>query len=192
MVIAAIVGYLLGSIPTAMLVGRFFRVDPTVAGDGNPGWWNMRGLVGDRPALIVLAGDVAKGALAAVVGSLLWGPWWTAYVAVGAAMVGHAFPAFANLRGGRSILTFVGGFLVIAFVPAVMSLVIGAAVGFLSSKFAYGARAAMFLFPFVMAVYEPRSHVATAGVLMTFIGLRFLFARTPAHANYEPVATSLR
>lgn len=183
MVIAAVAGYMLGSIPAAVLVGRFFRIDPRSKGDGNPGWWNMRHLLGNRAAFWVLLVDVSKGALAAGVGLAVWGPWWTAYVAVAFAMLGHAFPVFAQFRGGRSVLTFTGGMAVLAPLPVTIAIVAGAVVGIAGQRFAYGGRVAMFLFPVVQAGFDPRARVLFTGVLMTFIGFRFLTARSPAPAT---------
>src|SRR5262245_50818631 len=52
-------GYLLGSIPTAVIVGRRRHVDLRLVGDRNPGWWNAKEELGRRAALPVLVGDVA-------------------------------------------------------------------------------------------------------------------------------------
>jgi acyl phosphate:glycerol-3-phosphate acyltransferase len=179
MAIAAIVGYLLGSIPTALIVGRWRGVDPRQRGDGNPGWWNMRGLVGDRVALFVLAGDTLKGVLAAVAGGMLWGPWWTAYVAVIFAMIGHAYPCFGDFRGGRSVLTFVGGMFVIEPSAALLSLAAGVVFALAMRHVVYGARLAVLAFPLVQALSAPRGHVFATLGLMAFIGLRFVLAPAP-------------
>ena len=169
-------GYLLGSIPVAVLIGRLHRVDPRETGDRNPGYWNMKETLGRRAAMPVFIGDALKGALAGLVGRLASGPWWIAYVAVGAAMIGHAWPLFARFRGGRSILAFGGGVIVIA--PIVAALAIGALLSatLLTRKFAYGARVGVFGFPVIQAFLEPRAHVATTGLLLSIIGLRFALA----------------
>jgi glycerol-3-phosphate acyltransferase PlsY len=121
--VAVLVGYLLGSIPMAVVVGRRHRLDPRAVGDRNPGWWNMREQLGNRGALPVLVGDTAKGVAAAAIGSSLApeGAWGVGYVAVAAAMVGHAWPVFAGFRGGRSILAFAGGMCVLAPLPAAIA-----------------------------------------------------------------------
>lgn len=176
MVIAALAGYLLGSFPTAALVGRRLGIDPTRQGDNNAGWWNMRALAGERIAVVVLIVDVLKGAAAAAVGFVLWGPWWVAYVAVGAAMLGHAFPVFAGFRGGRSVLTFVGGVMIIAPLPTGLAMGIGVLTGLVVRSGARGAQVAMAAFPVTQLFFAPRAHVAATGVLMTFIGFRFAAA----------------
>lgn len=167
-------GYLLGSVPVAVLVGRRHRVDPRAVGDANPGYWNLRGQLGARPAAPVFAGDVAKGAAAGLVGVTLApsGAWGVGYAAVGAAMVGHAWPVFARFRGGRSILTWTGGMCVLSPVAggAALALFAGsAAAGFM----AWGARIGVFAFPVLQLVVEGPHRTAATGLLMSFIGLRF-------------------
>ncbi len=133
----------------------------------------MRALVGDLRALPVLLFDTAKGAAAAGVGIALWGPWWTAYIAVLFAMLGHSFPLFARLRGGKAVLTWAGGMLVVATTPALIAIAIGIIIAALTRRPAWGPLVATFTFPVLQAFFQPATHVAATGVLMTFIGLRF-------------------
>ena len=103
--IALVVGYLIGSIPVANLVAkRRSAIDLREVGDRNPGFWNARETLGKKAAVPVFVGDVAKGVVAAGVGVLIAddGVWGLGYVATGAAMIGHAYPVFAGFRGGRS------------------------------------------------------------------------------------------
>jgi acyl phosphate:glycerol-3-phosphate acyltransferase len=95
-------------------------------------------------------------------------------------MVGHAWPIFARFRGGRSILAFGGGVVVIA--PLVAAIAIGAllVVTVLTRKFAYGARVGVFGFPIIQAFLEPRARVATTGLLLSIIGVRFALAARSA------------
>jgi acyl phosphate:glycerol-3-phosphate acyltransferase len=177
--VAALAGYLLGSVPVAVLVARARgEADPRSVGDRNPGYWNVATHMGRRAGVPVFVGDVAKGAAAAGVGlALAGGAWGVGYVAVGAAMVGHAFPVFAGFRGGRSILTFVGGMAVLSPVAAALAVGACVAVAVLARRFAYGARVGVFGFPVLQLLVEPTERVAATGALMVIIGLRFLMAR---------------
>jgi acyl phosphate:glycerol-3-phosphate acyltransferase len=175
-VLTAVAGYLLGSVPVAVVVGRAHGVDLRTAGDRNPGYWNAKEVLGRRAALPVFVGDALKGALAAAVGLALGGPWWVGYVGGAAAMIGHAWPVFAGFRGGRSVLTFVGAMIVLAPLPAAVALVVCVLVTLVTRRFAYGARVAVFGFPIIQAFFEPRSHVAATGALMCIIGVRFAMA----------------
>lgn len=170
---AAVLGYLLGSFPTAVLVGRIRGIDPRMRGDQNPGWWNMRGLVGDRLALLVLIGDVGKGALAAWAGSALWGPWWTAYVAVLFAMIGHALPLFAKFHGGRSVLTWLGGMAVLAPLAVAIALGVGFITCVATRHLLHGSRASAFAIPVAAILFLPFSRVLATIALMAFIATRF-------------------
>ena len=171
---AVIAGYLVGSIPVAVLVGRRRGVDPREVGDRNPGYWNVKEQLGRAASLPVFVGDTAKGVVAGGIGVALDGSaWWIGYVAVAAAMLGHAYPVFAGFRGGRSILTFTGG--VIALAPLAAALAIGAlaVVWAVTRSFAVAARVGVFGFPVAQSLVEPKERIATTGGLLCIIGLRF-------------------
>ncbi len=185
--LAVVAGYLLGSIPVAVLVARARGFDPRHVGDRNPGYWNVKEQLGARASLPVFAGDVAKGAAAGLVGVLLAGDaWGIGYVAVGAAMAGHAWPVFAGFRGGRSILAFVGGMAVVAPVPAAATVAIVLVVWALTRSFAWAARVGVFGFPVVQLAFEPAERVAATGALLTFIGLRFAQAALAERRRLAP------
>lgn len=175
---AIAVGYLLGSIPVAGLVARRRAdLDLRRVGDRNPGYWNAKEQLGRRAALPVFAGDVAKGAVAALVGVAVAaaadsGHWWLAYACGFAAMVGHAWPVFAGFRGGRSVLTFVGAALVLSPLTAAISIGVLLIVAVVRG-FAWGARAGVFAFPLVQLVVDGPYRTAATGCLMSLIGLRF-------------------
>lgn len=187
-------GYVVGSIPVAVLVGRRRGVDVRSEGDANPGFWNARALLGVRSALPVFAGDMAKGLCGGLVGQAAGGGAYT-MAGVGGAMAGHAWPAFAGFHGGRSVLTFVGGLTVISPGTCALAWGICGAVTMATGSFAYGARAGVASIPFVqMAVERDPYRVAGMGALMTFIGMRFATAaiarrrsRTSGPARSDPV-----
>jgi glycerol-3-phosphate acyltransferase PlsY len=176
LVLTVVIGYLVGSVPVAVLVARARGVDIRAVGDRNPGYWNAKESLGRRAALPVFVGDAAKGSIAAAAGLVLGGPWWVGYAGVAAAMVGHAWPVFAGFRGGRSVLTFVGGMLVLAPLSALIAAAVCVVVTLVTRRFAVGARVAVFGFPVIQALFEPRARVAATGALMCIIGLRFAMA----------------
>ncbi|MEZ0077490.1 glycerol-3-phosphate acyltransferase [Planotetraspora sp. GP83] len=185
LLVAVIGGYLLGSVPVAVLVARVHGFDPRERGDRNPGFWNVKEQLGRRASAPVFCGDMGKGALAGLLGLWASGAHTTGlgvvagpstipvYAAVAAAMIGHAWPVFAGFRGGRSILTFTGGFAVIC--PPAFLLAVGVLVltSLLTRSFAIGARAGVFVIPLAQILFAPIGHVAGTGALMCLIGLRF-------------------
>ena len=174
-VVACIVGYLLGSIPVSLLVARRHGVDLHRTGDGNPGAWNALEQLGRARAWPAFVGDALKGSLAAAVGFSI-GDAPVAYAAVAAAMIGHAFPVFAGFRGGKSIMTFVGGGIVLDPIAGAICLSLLAVLSFTRGGFALGARVGVFAFPVVQLFTAPIEHVAATGGLMCLIGLRFLLS----------------
>lgn len=178
-VVVIITGLELGSIPAANLIARRHGVsDLRDVGDRNPGFWNASELIGGRAALPIFVADVAKGVAAAGLGRLLadTGQWWMPYLGAGAAMVGHAFPIFAGFRGGRSVLTFVGGALVFAPFEAGLAVVVLIVAWAATRRFDWAARAGIVAFPVIQITLDDATRTAATGALMTFIGLRFALA----------------
>lgn len=112
--LAIVLAYLIGSLPTAYLVGRARGVDVRQIGSGNMGATNVYRTLGLWPAALVLVVDAAKGALAALVLArwLRLAPTETWSVLLGlVAMVGHARPLFLGLQsGGKGVATAAGIF----------------------------------------------------------------------------------
>jgi acyl phosphate:glycerol-3-phosphate acyltransferase len=177
-VVAAAVGYLLGSIPVSLLVARRYGVDLRQTADGNPGAWNALEQLGPRRALPAFLGDGAKALAAGLVGVALAG-WWGGFAGVAGAMVGHAFPLFARFRGGKAVMAFVGGAFVLSPVAALICLA-ACAVVTATVSFPWGARVAVFAFPIVQLATGPVERVAATGALMTLIGVLFVLRSRPA------------
>jgi glycerol-3-phosphate acyltransferase PlsY len=108
-VAAAVIGYLLGSIPMGVIAGRLAGgVDVRDFGSGKAGFTNSLRVLGLRHSLPVFIGDYGKG-LAATLLPFLWSddPWARAVGGL-AAVCGHVWPLFAGFRGGRGVLTGAG------------------------------------------------------------------------------------
>jgi len=107
LLLAAAVGYLLGSIPFGLLLTRLSgKGDIRDIGSGNIGTTNVL-RTGSRPlAAITLAGDVLKGTIAVLIGAAVGE--FTALVAGFAAFLGHLFPIWLKFHGGKGAATFLG------------------------------------------------------------------------------------
>lgn len=120
--IAAIPAYLLGTFPTALLVARAGGHDITREGSGNPGASNVGRVMGWRWGLVVMAGDLLKGAIAAGVGLAIAGrP--GAYVLGVLAVLGHTYPVTRRFKGGKGVAT-AGGMLAVLFPLLVLVLAV--------------------------------------------------------------------
>jgi acyl phosphate:glycerol-3-phosphate acyltransferase len=107
--------YLIGSFPTALIVGKlFFHVDIRDHGSKNPGATNSLRVFGKKIAIMVLIIDVGKGAIAAFLPlyfHLHTDPLYFGLIAA----FGHCFPIFAGFKGGKAIATTAGALLVANF-----------------------------------------------------------------------------
>ncbi len=122
-VIAAVIGYLLGGIPSGYLVARFIAgQDVRSQGSGKTGATNVRRLLGWKGFFGVLALDAAKAAVAVLIaGQLLDGPdAWIKTVAGLAAVIGHSWSPYLGLQGGRGVAP--GGGAMLAMMPEVILL----------------------------------------------------------------------
>ena len=129
--IVAAAGYLLGSIPFAVIIARFCGVDIFKAGSGNPGATNVKRVCGKTAGNICFILDAAKGFLStawplypSVFGATFTDPQTLAYVGLCAAIVGHSFSVFLKFRGGKGVATAIGGLLAIMFWAILASLVV--------------------------------------------------------------------
>lgn len=122
-----VAGYLLGSIPSAVWIGKwFYGTDVREHGSHNAGATNTLRVLGRRAALPVFIIDAAKGYGAVMLAHLtdLEGDSFF-FLKIGltaAAILGHIFPIFAGFKGGKGVATMAGCMLAIAPVPMLMGL----------------------------------------------------------------------
>ena len=109
LLVSAVFGYLLGSVPFAVIVSRAFRLaDPRSFGSGNPGATNVLRSGNKVAALLTLIGDAAKGWLAMFIAGRV-GAGDTAIAVAGlAAFLGHVFPFTLGFKGGKGVATALG------------------------------------------------------------------------------------
>lgn len=117
--VAAAAGYLLGALPSGVLIGRLRGVDPRTRGSGRTGTTNALRALGPVLAAGVLVLDVAKGAAAVLLGAWIAGalgaaPDWPAAAGGIAAVVGHVRSIFIGFGGGRGVATGGGAMLVLS------------------------------------------------------------------------------
>ena len=114
---AAIIGYVLGSLPFGYLVARTHGVDIFKVGSGNPGATNVKRSLGAKAGNTVLVLDVLKGAAATAWPLLPMvaapRPMVLALIGVVMAVVGHSFSIFTKFRGGKGVATAAGGLVVL-------------------------------------------------------------------------------
>ena len=110
------VGYLLGSIPSGYLAGRWLKgIDLRDCGSGSTGATNVLRNVGKAPAVVVFLVDVGKGALAVLLAKSAGLNDWVQVLAGLAALAGHIWPIWLGWKGGKAVATGLGMFLGLAW-----------------------------------------------------------------------------
>jgi glycerol-3-phosphate acyltransferase PlsY len=99
--------YLIGSINFAYLVSKFKNIDISKSGSGNPGTSNVMRTMGRKFAVLVLMGDLSKGLLPVV---LFPNDEYLIFYCL-VAIIGHIFPIFYGLNGGKGVATYVGAYI---------------------------------------------------------------------------------
>jgi glycerol-3-phosphate acyltransferase PlsY len=126
--VAVVIGsYLIGSVPSGLVIGKLKGIDVREYGSGNIGTTNVLRTLGARYGAIVLIADVFKGAIAVVLARyIIETP--TGEMAAGfGAVAGHDWSLFLKFKGGRGVATSLGALLPMAM-PAPLSGVVGLAV----------------------------------------------------------------
>lgn len=144
LVLAAVAGYLLGSVNSAIIVGRFYGVEIRSKGSGNAGMTNTMRNLGAKAGVLVIIGDIAKSVLACLVGlgimqlGALFIPYVTNYIADSsvnymlygklfgglAAIIGHNWPLYFGFKGGKGVLASLAVLMMINWSFALLSLLL--------------------------------------------------------------------
>lgn len=135
LLLSAIIGYLLGSIPFALIIGKvFYKKDIRQFGSKNLGGGNAGRVLGKTAGLAVMTLDILKVSLAVGLAALLASGETAMIIAGLAAALGHCFPLFARFKGGKAVATMYGflfGMMVFArcsplifFLPLISFLII--------------------------------------------------------------------
>jgi len=113
-----LLGYFLGSIPTAYIAGRLLKgKDIRQMGDGNMGARNVFRELGAKTGIVVFFVDAGKGALAILIAQAVNIPQVAILFTGAAAVVGHNWPVFIGFRGGRGESTTIGALLTLVTQP---------------------------------------------------------------------------
>ncbi len=161
---AAIIGYLFGSIPTAVWIGRFyFKLDVREHGSKNAGATNTFRVLGKKPGIIVLFIDVLKGVIASMFPIIFIEFHEMSYTFLISlrlissifSMIGHVLPVFAKFKGGKGVATSLGVLIGLQPFAALICFSVFLLV-FIASKYvSLGAIASAFTYPFIVYFVDP-------------------------------------
>lgn len=175
------VSYLLGSIPTAVWIGKaFYNIDVREFGSGNAGATNTFRVLGKKAGIPVLIIDIIKGALAV---SLSWlsgfdtsSVFFTNFqIALGlGALLGHIFPIFAGFRGGKGVATLLGVVICITPISCSLALLVFLLVLFSTRYVSLSSIMAGLSYPFILNL-GLQNHDVTLVVFSILVAVVLVF-----------------
>lgn len=114
-ILVLIIGYLLGSLNTSIIVSKFYGTDIRKHGSGNAGMTNTLRTLGKTAAVLVIVGDILKGVISYLIGNIILNTVSSSaslsFIGIGgmlggiAAIAGHNWPIYFGFKGGKGILT---------------------------------------------------------------------------------------
>jgi glycerol-3-phosphate acyltransferase PlsY len=169
-----LIAYVLGSLPTALLVVRVLTgEDVRRKGSGNVGATNALRAAGWKAGVVVTLIDVAKGALAVWMmrGYNPESGWVSA--AMLAVVVGHCYPVWLKFRGGKGVAAGFGAFLVLAPLSALAALVVWVLVLVISRWVAMASMVASAVFPLALKLLDEPDMVTLVSVTVAAVLIVF-------------------
>lgn len=175
-IVAAALGYLLGSINSSILVGRYiYGVDIRNHGSGNAGATNTLRTLGKTAAVLVILGDLLKGVFAVLAGNeiagsigMLFGGFFC--------IVGHNWPLYFKFKGGKGILTSLAVILTIdwriGLILAVVSVAIIALFRFVSLGSIIGSILLPIAFYYIPNIREiPKNEIVLFSIILSALAV---------------------
>jgi glycerol-3-phosphate acyltransferase PlsY len=168
-----VAGYLIGSIPVGVMVGRAFGFDPRAVGSGNVGMTNVARAGGGSAAAITFVGDLLKGLIPVVIaraaGLAAGGVAMVAF----AAFLGSIASIFLKFTGGRGVATSFGIWIVLAPIPVTVAAIVFL-VALAASRIASLASisAAIVIVPAIAIASRPRPYILLAIGISALVLLR--------------------
>ncbi len=164
-----VLGYILGSFPTGVIVGKKFKnIDIREHGSKNSGATNAYRVLGTKLGITVLLGDIFKGFLPLLVG-YFFNLSENQLILVGvAAILGHTFSPFLNFKGGKGVATSLGVFLFLVPEVIITLIIIFIAVVYFSKYISLASIIVSVLFPILVFFYytERKYTVFSVGIII--------------------------
>lgn len=176
-VVLTIVAYLLGSIPSAVWIGKhFYGIDIREHGSKNAGTTNMLRVLGRRAALPVFGIDFLKGFVAVTLSNLVAyhtdvsdnDIYMLKILLVVAAVLGHIFPLFANFKGGKGVATMAGAVMGVYPEGVLLCLAVWVLVLMATHYVSLSSMIAGAAFPVVVLI-SPKTNGSLAMIIFSFV-----------------------
>lgn len=162
-----VLGYLVGSISTAIIVCKVMGLDdPRTHGSGNPGATNVLRAGGKFAAAITLIGDALKGVAPVLFAhSMQTAPLWIGLTAI-AAVLGHLYPVFFQFKGGKGVATGFGAVFGISWLAGLLVIASWLAVSLAFRYSSLAALASLLMLPLYLWITTKSVELAVGGAVI--------------------------
>jgi glycerol-3-phosphate acyltransferase PlsY len=161
-----IAAYLIGSIPTGLLLGKVFGVDIRTTGSGNIGATNVYRTLGRKVGVMTLVGDCLKGLIPVLVAKQMGLPDLGIALVGLAAFFGHVYTVFLGFKGGKGVATALGVFLGLSPLSVLLTLAVFVLVLFKWRYVSLGSIVAAAAMPVFVASIDRRPPIAVVTLLV--------------------------
>lgn len=160
--------YLLGSVSSAIIIARLMGLpDPREIGSKNPGATNILRYGGKTAAVLTLIGDALKGAVPVLIAQTLTHDTVILALTGMGAFLGHLFPVYFGLRGGKGVATTLGVWLALSPWAGMAMIITWAVIALLFRYSSLAALAAFVAAPFYVAWFSPGWPYLLAMIVMS-------------------------
>ena len=168
--ITILLGYLIGSLSSGVLLSRFvIKDDIRSHGSGNSGATNMLRVNGIKYGILTLLGDMLKGIISVLIGRFLIGGTLGGMIGTVSAVIGHNFPIFFGFKGGKGIATSFGSLLFVIPVQVLIAFAAFLLTVFLTRYVSLGSIIAAVVLPLAVLLTMPFNPAIF--LLSLFLGL---------------------
>lgn len=167
MILTVVIGYLLGSISTGVILSKVFaKTDIRSQGSGNAGTTNMLRVLGRKMALFTFIGDMLKGIIAVFIGKALVGGALGGTLGVVGALLGHFFPLYFGFKGGKGIATGFGSLLFVFPLQTLAAFAVFLILVAITHYVSVGSIAAAFTLPLLVILTTPYDPVLWTAIVL--------------------------
>lgn len=168
-----VASYLLGSVPTGLVLAGLKGRDPRTMGSGNIGATNVMRAAGKALGIATLLGDIAKGFFPTWLAIYLGQPQWVVAAAGLAAFAGHLFPVYLRFKGGKGIATALGVFLALNYLAVAVLVIVFAAILVGTRYVSLGSLVGTALMPVLLIwMKAPNSYVILSIIMAVLIVIK--------------------
>jgi glycerol-3-phosphate acyltransferase PlsY len=164
-----IAAYLIGSIPTGLLLGKVFGVDIRTTGSGNIGATNVYRTLGRKVGVMTLVGDCLKGLIPVLVAKQMGLPDLGIALVGLAAFLGHVYTVFLGFKGGKGVATALGVFLGLSPLSVLLTLAVFVLVLFKWRYVSLGSIVAAAAMPVFVAAIDRRLSIVVVTLLVAVL-----------------------